>query len=190
MVVGADRYVSGLLAENRLGATVHILDDGFQHFGLARDIDSKQGTMQSGRRAGTPAYMAPELFRGEKATIASDVYALGLLLFELFTGAPPHASLDREQLQKLRQVPPPALADFAPEIDPALDRVVAECLDPNPVNRPASASAVAAALPGGDQLAAAVAMGETPSPDLVAAAEPAQTMRARSAAAAGIEDVV
>jgi tetraacyldisaccharide 4'-kinase len=39
VVVGADRYVSGLLAENRLGATVHILDDGFQHAGLARDVD-------------------------------------------------------------------------------------------------------------------------------------------------------
>jgi tetraacyldisaccharide 4'-kinase len=39
VVVGADRYLSGLLAENRLGATVHILDDGFQHFGLARDVD-------------------------------------------------------------------------------------------------------------------------------------------------------
>jgi tetraacyldisaccharide 4'-kinase len=39
VVVGADRYISGLLAEHRLGATVHILDDGFQHFGLARDVD-------------------------------------------------------------------------------------------------------------------------------------------------------
>jgi tetraacyldisaccharide 4'-kinase len=39
VVVGADRYVSGLLAENRLGVTVHILDDGFQHFSLARDVD-------------------------------------------------------------------------------------------------------------------------------------------------------
>jgi len=39
VVAGADRYLSGLLAENRLGATVHILDDGFQHFGLARDVD-------------------------------------------------------------------------------------------------------------------------------------------------------
>jgi tetraacyldisaccharide 4'-kinase len=39
VVVGADRYVSGLVAENRFGATVHILDDGFQHFSLARDVD-------------------------------------------------------------------------------------------------------------------------------------------------------
>jgi tetraacyldisaccharide 4'-kinase len=39
VVVGADRYVSGMVAENRLGATVHILDDGFQHFSLARDVD-------------------------------------------------------------------------------------------------------------------------------------------------------
>jgi tetraacyldisaccharide 4'-kinase len=39
VVVGADRYLSGCLAQSRLGATVHILDDGFQHFGLARDAD-------------------------------------------------------------------------------------------------------------------------------------------------------
>lgn len=39
VVVGADRYASGRLAETRLGATVHILDDGFQHFGLVRDVD-------------------------------------------------------------------------------------------------------------------------------------------------------
>ena len=39
VAVGADRFLSGCLAERRLGATVHILDDGFQHFGLARDVD-------------------------------------------------------------------------------------------------------------------------------------------------------
>ncbi len=134
-------------------------------------------------RSGTPAYMAPEQLAGVEVTQRSDLYALGLLLFELFAGEPPYPAADREQLKKLRQAQPPALADLIADIDPALDRVVTRCLDPSPANRPQSALFVAAALPGGDPLAAALAMGETPSPDLVAAAEPAETMRPRVAAA-------
>jgi serine/threonine-protein kinase len=134
-------------------------------------------------QSGTPAYMAPEQLAGEEVTRRSDLYALGLLLFELFAGEPPYpAAADREQLKKLRQAQPRALADLVADIDPALDRLVARCLDPIPANRPQSALSVAAALPGGDPLAAALAMGETPSPDLVAAAEPAETMRPRIAA--------
>jgi serine/threonine protein kinase len=93
-------------------------------------------------RSGTPAYMAPEQLAGVEVTQRSDLYALGLLLFELFAGEPPYPPADREQLKKLRHARPPALADLIADIDPALDRVVARCLDPIPTSRPQSALAV------------------------------------------------
>ena len=56
------------------------------------------------------------------------------------------------------------------DLDPAIERVIVRCLEPEPARRPPSAMAVSAALPGGDPLAAALAAGETPSPEMVAAA--------------------
>ena len=87
-------------------------------------------------RSGTPAYMSPEQLAGVEVSQRSDIYALGLLLFELFAGVPPHPSLDREELRKLREGRPPSLVDLAPEVDPALDRVVGRCLEPSPGGRP------------------------------------------------------
>jgi len=62
-----------------------------------------------------------------------------------------------------------SMSSIAAEIDPAVEKAVRRCLDPVPARRPATALSVAAALPGGDPLAAALAAGETPSPELVAA---------------------
>ena len=186
----ARRLCAGLAAAHEKGVLhrdlkpANIMIDGrgqllITDFGLARLATD---VFLSDVRSGTPAYMAPEQLAGVEVTQRSDIYAVGLLLFELFAGTPPYPLANREELQKLRQLPPPALAEVAPEVDPAIDRVVARCLDPNPERRPQSALAVAVALPGGDPLAAALAMGETPSPDLVAAAEPSERMRPAVAA--------
>ncbi len=64
-----------------------------------------------------------------------------------------------------------------------MERIVLRCLQPDPRQRPASAMAIAAALPGGDPLAAALAAGETPSPELVAAAGETEGMKPRHAIA-------
>lgn len=133
-------------------------------------------------RSGTPAYMSPEQLKGTGVSPASDIYALGLVLYEMFTGKPAFNAqtipdLVRQQNESLITNPAAVVKD----IDPAVERVILRCLQPEQSNRPRSALAVAAALPGGDPLAAALAAGETPSPEMVAAAGEVDGLRVRTA---------
>jgi serine/threonine-protein kinase len=120
--------------------------------------------------AGTPAYMAPEQLAGEEVTEASDIYALGLVLYEVYTGKPAYEGTTAAELARRRSSAPTSPSSHITDIDPAVERVILRCLDPDPRERPASAMAVSAALPGGDPLADALAAGETPAPELVAEA--------------------
>ena len=122
-------------------------------------------------RAGTPQYMAPEQLTGGSASVKSDLYALGLILFEMFTGKRVFEAKTFQELLKLhesRTITNPS--SMVRDLEPAIERVILRCLERDPADRPGSALAVAAALPGGDPLAAALAAGETPSPEMVAAA--------------------
>ncbi len=137
-------------------------------FGLAAISDQLSGAEV---RNGTPAYMAPEQLKGTGVTAKSDIYSLGLVLYELFTGKRPYDARNVQQLIDLQDsVNLTSMTSVAADIDPAVEKVIRRCLEPDPGKRPASALAVAAALPGGDPLAAALAAGETPSPEMVAAA--------------------
>jgi len=137
-------------------------------FGLASLAD---GIEQTDVRAGTPAYQAPEQLSGEAVSKQSDIFALGLVLYELFTGKRVFQAQSMAELQDLHaSSAPSSLSSHVPELDPAVERAVMRCLEKDPANRPASAIAVSAALPGGDPLAAALAAGETPSPEMVAQA--------------------
>ena len=122
-------------------------------------------------RAGTPAYMAPEQLAGGEVTPKSDIYALGLVLYELFTGRRALEGANLAELIAKREaggITRPT--ELVRDLDPLIERAIMRCLDPDAARRPASALGVAAALPGGDPLAAALAAGETPSPEMVAAA--------------------
>ena len=137
-------------------------------FGLASRIDERH--YRDGL-AGTPAYMAPEQLAGEAASMRTDVYALGLVLYEMFTGEPafkmgPADLFTRGAALSLPTRP----STLIPDIDPAIEQVILQCIERDPTRRPPSAIAVAVALPGGDPLAAALAAGDTPSPEMVAAA--------------------
>ncbi len=137
-------------------------------FGLAGLADQIAGAEV---RNGTPAYMAPEQLSGKEVTARSDIYALGLVLYEIFTGRRPfEASTLAELVRAQTDTTPTSLTSLVRDLDPAVERVILRCLDPEPSRRPSTALAVAAALPGGDPLAAALAAGETPSPQMVAAA--------------------
>jgi serine/threonine-protein kinase len=120
---------------------------------------------------GTPQYMAPEQFAGGLASIKTDLYALGLMLFETFTGRRAHEGATLEDLRQFHQsgthTTPSSLVK---DLDPTVERIIMRCLQRDPEQRPASALQIAAALPGGDALADALAAGETPSPALIAAA--------------------
>ena len=114
-------------------------------FGLARTAgDGQTGT---GIVLGTPACMAPEQLAGSLPTASTDLYALGVLLFELLTGRLPHqARTMGELLRQVAQEPAPALASLRPELPPALAQLVARLLAKTPAERPADAAAVAAEL--------------------------------------------
>jgi len=137
-------------------------------FGLARLTTEQEG---SDARIGTPAYMAPEQVAGGQVTEQSDIYSFGLILFEVFTGKRVYTADSIAELLKLRERSlSMAPSVIVPDIDPVVEQVILQCLKKKPLERPRSVLAVAAALPGGDPLAAALAAGETPSPEMVAAA--------------------
>ncbi|HKR31175.1 MAG TPA: serine/threonine-protein kinase, partial [Terriglobales bacterium] len=123
-------------------------------------------------RYGTPAYMAPEQLAGKEVTAKSDIYALGLVLYEIFTGKRAFQADTLAEIVRTRAESPSPTnpSTLVRDLDPGVERVILRCLEPDPAMRPASVLAVAAALPGGDPLAAALAAGETPSPQMVAAA--------------------
>jgi predicted Ser/Thr protein kinase len=137
-------------------------------FGLAAIANELTGAEA---RNGTPAYMSPEQIKGGTVTAKSDIYALGLVLYELFTGKRPFEAHNLQQLIDMQEAAQLTnMTTVAADIDPTVEKVIRRCLEPDPAKRPASALSVLAALPGGDPLAAALAAGETPSPELVAAA--------------------
>jgi serine/threonine-protein kinase len=121
--------------------------------------------------AGTPSYMAPEQMAGMGTSVRSDIYSLGLVLYELFTGRKvlEGASLEEIRRKQMTETPRPP-SSYALDINPEIDQVIMRCLAREPASRPNSVLEVAAALPGGDPLRAALAAGRTPTPEMVAAA--------------------
>ena len=187
----ARRLCAGLAAAHEKGVLhrdlkpANVMLDGRGHvlltdFGLAGLADEIEGAEV---RNGTPAYMAPEQLGGHEVTIRSDIYALGLVLYEIFTGKLPFETTTLAGLMRAQQESAPVSpATLVRDLDPMVERVILRCLNAKPSLRPPSALAVAAALPGGDPLAAALAAGETPSPEMVAAAGEGEALSLRIAA--------
>lgn len=126
-----------ILAQGSQGARAVISD-----FGLARvttPAPAETTLSQQGHLMGTPDYMAPEQLRGEPASPASDVYALGLVLYEMVTGRKPHTGGGLEQaMHRLTEQPTPP-RQHAPELPPRWDAALLRCLQRDPAQRPSPA---------------------------------------------------
>ena len=173
----AAAHAKGILHRDLKPANIMIDGSGeprITDFGLAMTSEESAG---SNIVAGTPSYMAPEQLEGKPASIQSDLYALGLVLYEIFTGRRARTGRTVPDLRREHTTEIATPSSVVRDIDPAVERIILRCLETDPANRPGSARQVFEALPGGDPLAAALAAGETPSPRLVAAAGIEGTLR-------------
>jgi hypothetical protein len=114
--------------------------------GVAKSYAESVRLTAVGALVGTPAYMAPEQVRGEPAGTAADLYALGVLLFEMLAGHPPFEGPLREVFRAHREVEPPRLEELVPELDESLAALVRRLLAKRVADRPGSAADVVRSL--------------------------------------------
>ena len=99
-------------------------------FGLARSLFEDKGLTRTGETVGTPCYMAPEQFRGEKIDGRADIYAFGILAFEMLSGERPFYSANYRALADLHMLYPlPKLQSKNFRIHSSLERIVRRCTE-------------------------------------------------------------
>lgn len=146
-----------MLVDGPHGEVVKVLD-----FGIAVNItEGAERATRPGIAVGTPEYMAPEQARGDKPTPSFDIYALGVLMFELVTGEPPFTAANPLEILGRKAVSPaPKISSRRSDLPAELAALVDSCLAMDPADRPASAREVGARLDaileGGSELARVV----------------------------------
>lgn len=150
-------------------------------FGIAR-LAQRSGLTQEGMIVGTPAYMSPEQALGQTVDGRSDIYALGVILYEMLTGRPPFGDDGTMSVlfKHASEVPPP-VSDFMHMKNPALDIVLYNALEKDPDNRYQTGAALV------QDLSAAIA-GESTTQRLKPAALSSQVMHSEAVAGTKVLD--
>lgn len=148
-IIHRDLKTRNIMLSSRAGTPCAVLMD----FGIAREVSSAIGcdpmSVYSSQLIGTPNYMAPEQFARSQISQASDIYALGIVLYELFSGKHPfEGETDAVRAAALRAKKPPPISAIRGGLPRRIDHVVSKCLELNPQCRFQSAQQVAEAIQG------------------------------------------
>lgn len=138
---------SGIIHGDVKPANIMVSDDGhvkLSDFGIARFATQVSG---SGRIMGTPAYLAPEQILGEPHSAKSDLFSLGIVLYQMLAGVPPFdGSSVAAVCAQILSTNPPLPSKRNPALPPGLDHIVMRCLAKDPADRYPTAEALAASL--------------------------------------------
>ena len=143
-IIHRDLKSRNVMLSKRNGTIQAVLMD----FGLARELSSaatqgETSLTMPGILLGTPACMAPEQFSGAPLTAATDVYAMGVVLYEMVTGHAPFPDVDPVRAAILRAKPPVHASTLVRDLPRRWDRVIAKCLEFDPQRRYQSANQLA-----------------------------------------------
>ncbi len=185
-------HAAGVVHRDFKSSNVVIVADGAERrpvvsdFGLSRNLRAGSGSpiTAHGQVLGTPAFIAPEQLRSQPVTPAADIYALGVLMYQMMTGRLPFESRNpvTTAMMRLQRDPDPP-SSLIPDLDPAWERTILRCLRREPGERPKRVEAI---LPLIDPALRTSALGDLESEDLVAAdaGSPTFTRPRRNLAAA------
>jgi serine/threonine protein kinase len=157
-------HSAGLVHRDVKPANVLMAPDGsakLADFGIAKAVVDEEGAQvdltTTGQMPGTVAYMAPERLAGRPATVQSDIYSVGVVLYEGLSGTRPFAApTPIAMVRAIDQASPAPLRDCCPGLDPALVATVERAMARKPEDRFASAAAMSAALRAGAEPSAGV----------------------------------
>ena len=132
-------HAQGVIHRDIKPANVMVTRDGkvlVMDFGIARLISGPETAPQTSAVLGTASYLSPEQAQGQPVDARTDIYALGVVLYEMLTGRPPFTG-DSPMAIAYKQVnaTPPAPSSANPDVPPELDAVVMRALSKNPANR-------------------------------------------------------
>ena len=158
MIAGlAEAHAQGVVHRDLKPENIVITRDGnvkVMDFGIARSLEAE--ATQTAGIVGTPAYMSPEQAEGKPVDARTDIYALGLIMYEMFTGQPTFAAETPVGFayKQVHEKPAP-VHSLDPYLPPLLERAIEKCLEKDPEKRPQSVAEVEADLRQKPEVAAA-----------------------------------